>query len=556
MNRRYVRRVRVLVGFFIISISTLCINLHLTWKYFISTDPSSASTLTESSFSSSNVPDPVPTLVHFDPYFLGGFRNQHMRFVAFVNFAVTHNVTQILLPSLRWSAHYNRPYSIQHDLLFDVHYWNARAVELGLPRLVNYDPNILEGVYNQLQNESSRNYDDDDDGNDSTQRIKVVSCFNISSSLFSGLDESILRHPTTNIRNTEILGLIGKGGMNDMYSHCRCGLQQDINCTNQKTRFTHLIPHGGIRGAGRLWNDYMSLQKHRGRVHSEILTDTNTNASVSINPEHVHVEKAVFELLRPSKELNLALKDALSEAIRNATNKQCMQNRHDCNMDGVGPRVLALHPRVEPEMLRHRCSKQMESNLTKVFERCEHFIPFLGHDVNNEMNKTSKYKFNMVFIAASVDQILNQPESRYRNDTIDIIMNENRLTFLRAREYGLFGGIPLFESGTDSARNVKFSAIHDDDYLNNSSRSSNGQLLHYTSPESLGGLELVASIINFFTAVEADIFVGVKGSSFSTDVFSARYYQSKSHREGIVESYIIGPDGIQRLYGPPPSHSC
>lgn len=541
MNRRSVRLDRILVGF-IIFISTLCVNFLQT---NISTmyNPTTASAAVEdSSFFSSTVPNPEPTLVHFDPYFLGGFRNQHMRFVAFVNYAVENNISQILLESLRWSAHYNRPYSIQHDLLFDVHYWNARAVELGLPRLVNYDPNILEGVYNQLQNESSR-HDDDGDDNDSTERLKVISCFNISSSLFSGLDESMLRHAKINIRKTEILGLIGQGGENNMYLHCRCGLQQDINCTNQTNgrRFTHLIPHGGSRGGGRLWNDYMSLQKRRGHVHSEILA----NASVSINPEHIHVEKAVFELLSPSKELNLALEDALNGAIRNATNKQCMQNRHDCNMDGVGPRVLALHPRVEPEMLRHRCSKHMEPNLTKIFELCEQYSPFLHpgyNDVNNETNNIirSKYKFNMIFIAASVDQILNQPESRYRNDTRDTIMNENRQTFLYAREYGLFGGLPLFESGSDSARNVKFS-LHDDNNI---------------TPESLGGLELVASIINFFTAVKADIFVGVKGSSFSTDVFSARYYQSQSRGEGLVESYIIGPDGIQRLYGPPPSHSC
>lgn len=526
MNRRSIRLARILVGF-IIFISTLCFNLQTIISTMYNTTTASAAVEDSSSFSST-VPDPVPTLVHFDPYFLGGFRNQHMRFVAFVNYAIENDIPQILLESLRWSDHYNRPNSIQHDLLFDVHYWNARAAELGLPRLVNYDPNILEGIYNQLQNESS-----------------LVSCFNISSSLFSGLDESILRHTKTNIRQIEILGLIGQGGENIMYSHCNCGLQQDISCTNQTNgrRYTHLIPHGGSRGAGRLWNDYMSLQKRRDHVQSELLSINNI---VSINPEHIHVEKAVFELLHPSKELDIALKDALSEAIRNATAKQCTQNVLDCRLD-ISPRVLALHPRVEPEMLRHRCRKRIESNLTKVFERCAHFSPFRqdhGHDINNEMNKTSKYKFNMIFIAASVDQILNQPESHYRNDTIDTIMNENRLTFLHAREYGLFGGLPLFESGSDSARNVKFSC------------RSNGQVAYYTTPESLGGLELVASIINFFTAVKADIFVGVKGSSFSTDVFSARYYQSQSRGEKLVESYIIGPDGIQRLYGPPPSHSC
>lgn len=77
--------------------------------------------------SSKTTPNPLPTLVHFDPYFLGGFRNQHMRFVAFVSHAVSLNISQILLPSLRWGDHYNKSKSIQHELLFDVDHWNSKG---------------------------------------------------------------------------------------------------------------------------------------------------------------------------------------------------------------------------------------------------------------------------------------------------------------------------------------------------------------------------------------------------------------------------------------------
>ena len=77
-------------------------------------------------------------------------------------------------------------------------------------------------------------------------------------------------------------------------------------------------------------------------------------------------------------------------------------------------------------------------------------------------------------------------------------------------------------------------------------------------------IKLVSSIhiFNFFIAVKADIFVGVRGSTYSTDAFSCRYYQHKedddmvdSRTSGGGENYIVGPEGIKRLYGPPKSHS-
>jgi hypothetical protein len=496
------------------------------------TDLHTPSVWNAESSSSTTTPDPVPTLVHYDPYFMDGFRNQHMRFVAFVAYAVEHNISQILLPSLRWMDIYNKPNSVHHELLFDVRYWNSRAAELGLPRLVDYDPSVLEGIC-EVKSESMRT-------DDSPVSAGIIPCFNISSSLYSGLEESVLRHPKTNLRKTNIWESIGKGGENDMYAHCRFGLEDvaaNYNCSSRVyRRFTRLIPHGGMGagGAGRLWWEYMSMQKRRGRA-TEMMTINNQ--TVSIYPEHLQVEKAVYELLRPSKQLNLALDDGLSKVFHKAATKD------------PTPKILALHPRVEREMLWHQCSKLNENNLTKVFERIQNYPAFLDAQSNNDQNSTS-YRFNMVFIAVSNSQILQQTE--YVEDYIGVIMNENRNMFLHAREFGLLGGIPMFESGVDSASRVKFPRTA-------RSLSSHGDFEGvaqslFDSPETLGVLELVASIINFFTAVRAEIFVGVKGSSFSTDVFSIRYYQHKS--VGGLESYISGPDGIQRLYGPPHSLSC
>lgn len=70
------------------------------------------------------------------------------------------------------------------------------------------------------------------------------------------------------------------------------------------------------------------------------------------------------------------------------------------------------------------------------------------------------------------------------------------------------------------------------------------------SCKSMGITDLVASIVNFFTIIEADRFVGVKGSSFSTDLFSVRYYMGKGG------NYILSAEGVEEMVGPPPPHSC
>ncbi|KAL7533806.1 hypothetical protein ACHAXR_005457 [Thalassiosira sp. AJA248-18] len=479
-------------------------------------------------------PKSKTTLVHFDPYFMGGFRNQHMRFVALVAFALKHNISQILLPSLRWIDPYNKPKSIHHELLFDVEYWNSRADSLGLPLLVNYDPTVLEGKIPSGSNESST----------------VIPCWNVDSSLYFGLNERILRSSKTNIRRTNIWKDIGQ---EEPYTHCRRtpgddgannpdkikeAARQDPNTTSKVYRFTHLIPHGGLSSSGRLWWEYNSLQDGRHKSSEPVLIDGQL---VHIHPEHVYVEKSVYELLRPSKVLREATEDAIDRAMQNTT------THHAGETNNRSPRLLALHPRVEQEMLTHRCSKYMETNLTKVFERLQTF-PAL-HDANS----SSAYRFDLVFIAVSKDEI---EKNTHLKGNLGSVMNQNRDALYRARSHGLFGsssgnnsskiGIPIFESGTDSAAKVQFPRIQ--------SSSSVADNSTFDTAQSLGVIELVASIINFFTLVNADIFVGVKGSTYSTDAFSVRYYQHKE--EGGGENYIVGPDGIQRLYGPAPPHAC
>ena len=480
------------------------------------------------------IPKAVTTLVHYDPYLMGGFRNQHMRFVGFMSFAVKNNISQVLLPSLRWLDAYNKPYSIHHELLFDVNYWNTRASELGLPLLVDYDPNILEGVIISSANNETKK--------------EVIPCWNATSSLFSGVDESLIRNPSTNIRKVNGWELIGQKGQ--YFSHCRRTLapswdnkpesiqqeaeasRENNNSTNTTTnkvyRYTHLVPHGGLQGNGRLWNDYIGLQRSRRGTTQTIRVDNNQIRQVY--PDHVHVEKAIYELLRPSKYLSLAIDSVMQNAIQ--------RNDTTATIDKPKARLLALHPRVEQEMMTHACAKYIETNLTKVFEMIRTYPPLIE---TNSSSINSEYRFDLMFLAVSKEQVDKIPQGKLANNPIPI---ENNKTLWNARIHGIFGneitrGIPMFESGTDGAMRIQFPRLH------NGKQNTSA----FDTPESLGVLELVGSVINFFLLVQADIFVGVKGSSYSTDALSVRYYQ------GGRVNYIVGPDGTKRLYGPQEPHT-
>jgi len=82
-------------------------------------------------------PDPaLPTIALTEPFFRGGFRNQAMRFNQFIFEARKKNISQILLPSIRWGEQFGGK-AILHEKLFDVEYWNSFYP--ALPRLVSYN---------------------------------------------------------------------------------------------------------------------------------------------------------------------------------------------------------------------------------------------------------------------------------------------------------------------------------------------------------------------------------------------------------------------------------
>lgn len=250
------------------------------------------------------------------------------------------------------------------------------------------------------------------------------------------------------------------------------------------------------------------------------------------------VERSIFQLLRPSPALRSAMERAIANATANYSDRR---------------RVMALHPRIEQEMMTHRCHVFHEQNLTRVFQRIGSHPAFRDNNNNTHTidhdDTTNSFNYDLIFLAVSAYQVEKPPRSDPQASHLIHVMIQNKDTLLHARQYGVFG-VPIFESGASTATQVMFTK-------NNLHNNNNVQF----NAESHGVIELTASIINFFTAVKADVFIGVRGSSFSTDVFAVRHYLNEDIMAGGTTSlnggnYIIGPDGIEELIGPPRVHSC
>lgn len=165
------------------------------------------------------------------------------------------------------------------------------------------------------------------------------------------------------------------------------------------------------------------MQRQRGKANTTINNQT-------LHPEHHPVERSINKILRPS------------ETIRNAI-QSSMNSHADVHNGEASPKILALHPRIEHDMLQHRCSKYMEQNLTKIF----------GH-LRGEISRD----VDLFFLAVNVELIFAEPQMNLQAGLRELAV-ENAMVLNRTRAFGLFGnedsaGIPMFESGVHTAETV------------------------------------------------------------------------------------------------------
>jgi hypothetical protein len=274
----------------------------------------------------------------------------------------------------------------------------------------------------------------------------------------------------------------------DMYPHVQ-------NCTRP-------YAFGSGRKAGqRTWGVYMQHKNQYGDQLSE-------------------TDLALIEALQPSK----ALADAI-ESITYSDHGEMdhHQRHHHYHSTGTG-HLLAIHPRTELDMLKHKCSKIMTRNLTKIFDMIQ------GSSFFSEPNGTSKYQQVYLCISRSGMEDKTDAYQRFKG-----LMDQNLWTLNQAADRGLWNGtVGVREGGEPLAASlgIPWPRVH-----------------------------TAAQVMDFFVAVRAKAFVGTFGSSYSTDVWTTRYVlNQKGRRDTSLDllNYVHGPNGIGLIGngGLPPAHKC
>lgn len=418
----------------------------------------------------------------FPPGLVGGYRNQVMRFIALVHHAINHDADQLLLPTMLFGTTYKgamddrRFFPVPMSSLFDVEHWNSFSEHL---------PTLVDAVENGDCWEANQN---------DVRNITLPNGMVSSKTFVSPMANEILQtpaflRPVYNISHDILTGF----------------LQKNMRKMDLLSRVEHcsrpMVYGGGVK-AGRLWNDYLRLLK----------VDAGDNRTDARALESTELISHVSRALLPKKEW----REAAHQCIRN--NQRNRSTTQSTSEFDIAPYV-ALHARVEVDMLIHRCSKNMEKNLSRVFDMVESFTE------EREVSFGKEEKFQGIFVAVSRHGMQTQTS----DEAIEKQREENWIALnSRGRRKST-----IFECGEETMK---------DWYLSNPTMEFD----YFGS--------VLPSILNFYIATQASVFIGVSKSSWSTDVWTTRYYQGLG--SGNFEYTSGGIVAVPNGGLPPPHGNC
>jgi hypothetical protein len=254
---------------------------------------------------------------------------------------------------------------------------------------------------------------------------------------------------------------------------------------------------GGARSGqpGNLWDYYRARDKYGLQIElggSNINLSTNKRESVSLET----LEQWILTSMEPS-----ALVQNLVDSLKPKGNK-----------------YIALHPRVEPEMMNHRhCKDDKVWSLQSILNMVTEYPEFDSTTIPE------------IFVAVAMPQMLerqtprNNPWYKDHVQNVEILQTIFKDGITKARSDGTNHHWHVWTAGESSLeeRNVN-------------------QCM----------LQLMASIVNMELAIQADVFVGTSISTWSTSVWKIRHYK------GLPNYEFTKDNGIQKLEGLPAAFRC
>ena len=422
-----------------------------------------------------------------------------MRFLALCMYATNNGYQQLLLNSLMWTSNVKlqkadgRGTNVQipHEFLFDVEYWNEHSLDDNnmlnnssqgkpgdfhhFPKLVPYDP-IQHDECWKLSNE--------------TDTFK-------ESKLLSRILERGFATPVYDVAKSSATGAITLS-------------RRDLNAlASNVTSCERPAIYGGLGGSGRLWYYYQDWRNWQSAIQKKRPWK---------NKVHQHKEfmldadKQWLQYLVPRREWRKLAMECVKQHI----------TRQKEELHGT-QRYIALHARVELDMLTTECGKRMEKNLTTIFD-------LVGTGLSSGGMLPSGTKG--IFVAISKNEMNYKLSGRYGKMPSDgpfkQLVRENYETLERVLKDGV-GDLPVFLCGQEAV-----------------------QKYYEETPGSIDLGTILPMIIDFQIAVDSTAFVGVLGSTFSVDVWSARWLLGKGDsnfrytRDGSIEPLENG--------GKPPAH--
>jgi hypothetical protein len=590
---------------------------------------------------------------------MGGYRNQAMRFIGLVKHAIDEGYDRLLLPTLVWSTRYvntrylaKKPdfnpavkfWPIPFDELFDVDHWNTfhhhrhesqnttgsegEREQFSLPRLVfSVDDDETNSNSNSVCWKPKT--DDSIVSVPAIQRKKPKFAKSFLPLLTSRMlfgnnnnnddgnkdDVDVDDESKNKRRDAFVLDPLQAEAMEFLTGDKMARKPHKLNLSKSVNHCTHPHVFGGA--SSKLWENYMKIYKTPESYPK--LVETVDEALVPAKPWRILADRCV--------EYHLGLGD-----------DEFMEEEEDPHALGHDHSYIALHARVEAEMLVHKCGKEMERNLTTILELVEllaldynsetgglpdfakerarelSYSSPISNDLrqqlrnnndNNDDDSKNKKRRHLkgAFVAVARDEFndvesfpnifnitshnrgyLNQRSISYDKDGSELYTKilEAREREQKQRQAAASKGrrrlgeddgaappqsksndsnnnnnnnnsnpLPVFECGdgwvkhafyesedrqkklltpsSSSELEKGYGLYHKYGPNNNKDGDENRSFPLLPLPEHYFG-DILPSMLNFWLAVRADVFVGVKKSSWSTDVWTTRYYYGRGDR--------------------------